>query len=59
MHNMVKDVVELKHAGKAAEAEQRFAVVCQSADAVVALLTKLEAHVGQSQTQGRAMAAGR
>lgn len=59
MHSMVKEVVELKHAGKVASAEQQFLAVCQSADAVVALLTQLEKQVAQSQTEGRAMASGR
>jgi methyl-accepting chemotaxis protein len=59
MHSMVKEVVELKHARKVDAAEQRFSMVCQSADEVVALLTQLETHVAQSQGQGRAMATGR
>ena len=45
MHGRVKQVVELKHAGKAEEAEQEFRVVCRAADDVVGLLTKLEAQV--------------
>ncbi|MFZ3263896.1 MAG: cache domain-containing protein [Terriglobales bacterium] len=57
MHSMVKEVVELKHAGKIKLAEQQFSMVCQSADKVVALLTQLETEVAQS--QGRAMAVGR
>ena len=57
MHSMVKEVVELKHAGKVAPAEQRFLMVCQSADAVVGLLTQLETQVAK--TQSRTMAAGR
>jgi methyl-accepting chemotaxis protein len=59
MHSMVLEVVELKHAGKIAPAEQRFLVVCRAADEVVALLTKLETLVAQSQPHGRAMATGR
>src|SRR5271166_1458891 len=59
MHGVVKEVVELKQAGKAAPAEQRFLVVCQAAEEVVALLTKLEAKVAQSQVRSRAMATGR
>ncbi|MGB2606114.1 MAG: cache domain-containing protein [Candidatus Sulfotelmatobacter sp.] len=58
MHSMVKEVVELKNAGKTTQAEQRFLKVGQSADEVVARLTKLETMVAQSQTQDRAMAAG-
>ena len=57
MHGMVKEVVELKHAGKVAPAEERFLMVCQSADIVVALLTQLETQV--TQPQGRAAATGR
>ncbi len=59
MHSAVKEVVELKHAGNVKMAEQRFSMVCQSADKVVALLTQLEAHVAQSQGQSKAMATGR
>jgi len=59
MHSMVKEVVELKHAGKTVLAEQRYLSVCQAADEVVALLTKLEALVTQSQGHGRAAVSGR
>ena len=45
MHGMVKEVVELKHAGKVVPAEQGFLMVCQSADAVVGLLTELETQI--------------
>jgi methyl-accepting chemotaxis protein len=48
MHDIVKEVVELKHAGKIAQAEQRYLEVCRSADEVVALLTKLEKEVVRS-----------
>jgi len=58
MHGMVQEVVKLKHEGKTAEAEQRYSVVCQTAEEVVALLTTLETHVTQAQPQGRAMIAG-
>ena len=59
MHGMVKEVVELKHAGKTVPAEQRYLSVCQAADEVVALLTKLEALVTQPQGHGRAAVSGR
>jgi len=45
MHASVKHVVELKHAGKASEAEQEFSRVCEAADRVVALITRVEAQV--------------
>lgn len=45
MHAVVRHVVELKHAGKIKEAQQRMATVYQEADAVVALLTKLEQEI--------------
>jgi len=45
MHASVKRVVELKHAGKASEAEQEFSRVCEAADRVVALITTVEAQV--------------
>jgi methyl-accepting chemotaxis protein len=48
MHGIVKEVVELKHAGNVALAEKRYLDVCRSADEVVALLTKLEFQVTQS-----------
>jgi len=59
MHGMVKEVVELKHAGNVAQAEQQFSVVCQTAEEVVALLSKLETQVAQSEPHSRAMASGR
>ncbi len=59
MHSIVKEVVELKHAGKGTQAEQRYSMVCHSADEVVALLDQVETQVEQSHTQGRAVAAGR
>lgn len=55
MHASVKQVVELKHAGKVSEAEQGFARVCEAAEQVIALITAVEAHVMGS----RASAAGR
>jgi len=45
MHALVKHVVELKHAGKASEAEQEFSRVCEAADRVVGLITRVEAQV--------------
>jgi methyl-accepting chemotaxis protein len=45
MHALVKHVVELKHAGKAAEAEREFSRVCEEAEGVVALITAVEAEV--------------
>jgi Cache domain/Chemoreceptor zinc-binding domain len=45
MHASVKHVVELKHAGKAGEAEQEFSRVCEAADRVVGLITRVEAQV--------------
>jgi methyl-accepting chemotaxis protein len=44
MHSLVKQVVELKHAGKVREAEQEFSRVCEAAEEVVALITRVEAH---------------
>ena len=44
MHVLVKRVVELKHAGKADEAEQGFSRVCELAEGVVTLITAVEAH---------------
>ncbi|HXR38307.1 MAG TPA: hypothetical protein VN776_04415, partial [Terracidiphilus sp.] len=45
MHALVKHVVELKHAGKASEAEQEFIRVCDEAEGVVALINRVEAQV--------------
>jgi len=45
MHARVKHVVELKHAGKAGEAEQEYARVCDAADGVIALIDRVEAQV--------------
>ncbi len=45
MHALVKHVVELKHAGKAGEAEQEFVRVCDEAEGVVALINRVEAQV--------------
>ncbi len=58
MHGLVREVVDLRHAGKVDQAEQRFLVVSQTGEEVVALLTRLEAQVTQSRPQGRATAAG-
>jgi len=53
MHALVKGVVELKHAGKVDDAEQGFSGVCDAADEVVSLITRVEA-----QAEARARAAG-
>jgi len=45
MHGVVKQVVALKQAGKAKEAEQEFSKVHDAAEAVVALLTSVEKQV--------------
>ena len=45
MHALVKHVVELKHAGKAGEAEQGFSRVCEAAEDVIALINRVEAQV--------------
>jgi methyl-accepting chemotaxis protein len=45
MHDLVKQVVELKEAGKTQEAEQQFASVHKAAEEVVGLLTKVESQV--------------
>jgi len=58
MHGMVQQVVELKNAGKASEAEQQFSHVASAAEKVVALLTRLEARVTQSPARGQAAKAG-
>ncbi|HUO26080.1 MAG TPA: cache domain-containing protein [Candidatus Aquilonibacter sp.] len=59
MHAVVKEVVQLKQAGNAAAAEQRFTAACRSADEVVTLLSRLETQVTQSQNGARAAASGR
>ena len=43
MHALVKQVVEMKHTGKAREAEQGFSRVCEAAEEVVALISGVEA----------------
>ena len=48
MHALVKEVVQLKHAGNIAEAEREFAAVSASAEAVVALLDSVERQLGSS-----------
>jgi hypothetical protein len=45
MHQMVKEVVELKRMGRCKEAAQELAKVREFADMVVALITKLEEKV--------------
>jgi len=57
MHALVKQVVELKHAGKVQEAEEEFTRVANMGEEVVALITKVEAQVKPS--QARSAAAGR
>jgi methyl-accepting chemotaxis protein len=57
MHDVVKQVVELKHAGKVQDAEEAFTYVANTGEEVVALLTKVEAQVKPAQT--RSAAAGR
>ena len=52
MHAMVKHVVELRHAGKVREAEQEFSRVCEAAEGVVALITRVEAQVMGSRAVG-------
>ena len=56
MHALVKDVVQLKHAGKDKEAEQQFAAVSAAAEEVVALLTKVEKEVSNSAPRAMATA---
>ncbi len=51
MHGMVKQVVELKHAGNVPEAEVGFIRVVNAAEEVVALITKVEAQVNPSQAR--------
>jgi hypothetical protein len=48
MHALVKQIVELKHAGKTAEAEEQFAGVAEASEAVIALITKVEQLVKES-----------
>ncbi len=57
MHALVKEVVELKHAGKVQEAEEGFTRVASAGEEVVALITKVEAQVTSS--QARSAAAGK
>jgi len=45
MHALVKQVVELQHAGKSSQAEQAFSTVCAEAEKVVALIDGVEAQV--------------
>ena len=47
MHQAVKTVVELKHAGEKVQAETALGTVVQTADRVVDLLTRLEAQQSQ------------
>jgi methyl-accepting chemotaxis protein len=56
MHHMVRQVVELKHAGRTKEAELEFTHVVEAAEEVVALLDKVEAAI--SSPQASAAAAG-
>jgi len=59
MHALVKHVVELKHAGKTGEAEQGFSRVCDQAEGVVALITRVEAQViGSRAHAGASLSAG-
>jgi methyl-accepting chemotaxis protein len=57
MHDLVKEVVELKHAGKVKEAEQQFSGVASGADAVVALLGKVERELSGGALRARATSA--
>jgi len=56
MHALVRKVVELKHAGKTAEAEEQYARVVELAESVVAFLSKVETEVKRG--QARTAAAG-
>jgi methyl-accepting chemotaxis protein len=57
MHDLVKEVVKLKHAGKVKEAEQQFSGVASGADAVVSLLGKVEREVSGGALRARATSA--
>jgi len=45
MHKLVKQVVELKHAGNTADAEEVFTRVCKTAEGVIALIDQVEMQV--------------
>ena len=55
MHALVKQVVELKHAGRVSEAEQAFTRVADAGEGVIALITAVEAHVIGSRAAVRGM----
>jgi methyl-accepting chemotaxis protein len=57
MHDLVKRVVELKHGGKEQEAELQFSGVADTAEEVVALLTKIEGQISGSAPLARAASA--
>jgi len=57
MHELVKEVVELKHRGKVKEAEEQFSGVTNAAEEVVALLTSVERQVSSSVPLARATSA--
>jgi hypothetical protein len=57
MHALVREVVELKHAGKLKEAEHVSSGVTSEAEEVVALLTKVEQQVSGSAPLARATSA--
>jgi methyl-accepting chemotaxis protein len=56
MHAMVKQVVELKRAGKTEEAEREYTQVCAAAEQVVALLTSVEKQVTSPRAKAAAAA---
>jgi methyl-accepting chemotaxis protein len=56
MHALVRDVVQLKHAGRVPEAEQTFTGVGAAAEEVVALLTTIEKEISNAAPRTMAMA---
>jgi methyl-accepting chemotaxis protein len=58
MHELVKHVVELKHAGKVKEAEQGFSQVCSTAEEVVGLISRVEVQAAATGARAAGAAAG-
>jgi hypothetical protein len=59
MHALVRQVVELKHAGKALDAERQFSTVAAISEEVIALITKVEKQVFSSHDKAAAAASSR
>jgi hypothetical protein len=57
MHDLVREVVQLKHGGRDQEAEKQFSGVTDAAEDVVALLTNIEGQLSRAALLARGASA--